>query len=344
MVIAQINGTFGHGDSTGGTTKEMHDWLIRNGHDSVVFARVANNLCENDKKVFFYSKRAEEKIHSILSRLTGLQGYYSKKGTNRIINKLREKKPDVVILRVLHNNSIYLPGLFNFLTSQRIPVVLVLHDCWYYTGHCCYYVQYNCFDWKNGCCKCKHIHDWNPSWIFDTANKCLKDKKNWFGEYDLLGVVGVSDWVTKDAACSILAGSFFINRIYNWIDFNVFFPHDSEEKVRQRHNIGSDKKIVFAVSTEWPINKGLLEIIAANKIENTVVIVAGKIEKNKAMGMICLGSINDPNVLAEYYSAADLFLNPSRYETFGKTTAEALSCGTPVVAYDTSGSRELDSE
>ena len=44
------------------------------------------------------------------------------------------------------------------------------------------------------------------------------------------------------------------------------------------------------------------------------------------------------------YSAADLFVNPSRAETFGLVTAEALSCGTPVVAYDNTGSSEIVSE
>lgn len=39
----------------------------------------------------------------------------------------------------------------------------------------------------------------------------------------------------------------------------------------------------------------------------------------------------DRNELAEIYSAADFFINPSREETMGLVTAEALACGTPAI-------------
>lgn len=42
-----------------------------------------------------------------------------------------------------------------------------------------------------------------------------------------------------------------------------------------------------------------------------------------------------------YHSAADLCLVPSYYESFGLTALEALACGTPVVAADVGGLREI---
>ena len=44
--------------------------------------------------------------------------------------------------------------------------------------------------------------------------------------------------------------------------------------------------------------------------------------------------------LAEIYTAADLFVNPTREEVFGLVNVEALACGTPVLTFRTGGSPE----
>ena len=41
--------------------------------------------------------------------------------------------------------------------------------------------------------------------------------------------------------------------------------------------------------------------------------------------------------LAEYYANADVFVFPSRWETFGIVMIEAMACGTPVAAYPVQG-------
>lgn len=50
--------------------------------------------------------------------------------------------------------------------------------------------------------------------------------------------------------------------------------------------------------------------------------------------------ITDQNLLAQYYSMADVFAICSKHEKFPTTCIEAQCCGTPVVGFDTMGTKE----
>jgi D-inositol-3-phosphate glycosyltransferase len=43
------------------------------------------------------------------------------------------------------------------------------------------------------------------------------------------------------------------------------------------------------------------------------------------------------NTLPYYYSAAEVLVMPSHYESFGMVALEAMACGTPVIASDVGG-------
>ena len=49
----------------------------------------------------------------------------------------------------------------------------------------------------------------------------------------------------------------------------------------------------------------------------------------------------DHNILPEIYGSADLLLLPSRFDTFSCVVLEALSCGVPVIAYNTKGPKDI---
>jgi glycosyltransferase involved in cell wall biosynthesis len=341
--VVQINGSYGNADSTGRTCKEMHMWLKAHGHQSIVYAVVDNEgeCCDSD--VHFFSSKTDRKIHAAASRITGLQGYFSKRITERLVTELDKLQPDVVICRVLHNNSVNFKILCDFFSENNIPVILVLHDCWYFTGHCCYYTTVNCKKWQQGCECCPQIHDWNTSWWFDTAHKCLEDKKSWFSAIPSLGVVGVSDWITGEAEKSILKDAKFIKRVYNWIDLEVFHPLDTSQ-LRIELGIAPEHPIMLGVASGWSNQKGLAEILAlAERHPECAVILIGNMPSDVQLpaNVQCIGTIKNPHQLAQFYSMSDVFLNPTKQETFGKTTAEAICCGTPVVAYDTTACTEL---
>ena len=57
--------------------------------------------------------------------------------------------------------------------------------------------------------------------------------------------------------------------------------------------------------------------------------------------IIAIERTNSKQELAEIYTAADVFVNPTREENFPTVNIEALACGTPVVTFRTGGSAEI---
>lgn len=179
--------------------------------------------------------------------------------------------------------------------------------------------------------------------FFDTSKKCQKDKQTWFSEIKKLGVVGVSDWITQEASHSILKNAKKVCRIYNWIDQDIFKPTDTTP-LRQSLQIAEDQPVLLGVSSSWSNEKGLPEMLmTAQAYPDAQMILIGNTPQDIPWpsNIKRVGTVKDITKLAQYYSMADIFLNPSIQETFGKTTAEALSCGTPVVAYKTTACTEL---
>lgn len=345
MRVVQINGSYGMADSTGRTTAELHEYLLQNGVDSWVFAFKQSGDASECRQVEILGEPFSRPTHALLSRLTGLQGYYSAGPTRRLLRKLDRLRPDVVRLGVLHGNCIHLPLLMKYLAKKKIAVVLVLHDCWFFTGHCCYYTAAGCRRWETGCGHCPTRREWNTSWFFDRSARCLKDKRRWYAALDRLAVVGVSEWITNEARRSILKNAAEIRRIYNWVDTKRFCPRDPAP-LRQKLGLG-EEKMVLGVASVWSEGKGLgMFIRIAQEHPDMVFVLVGRMEEGIPLppNLRAVGLVKDPEALAEYYAAADLFANPSVQETFGKTTAEALASGTPVLVYNTTACPELVGE
>lgn len=341
MRILQINAVY-RNLSTGVNVYEMNRAFRARGHQCVAaFAVGAVNEPAEEYKI---GTIFGQKMHALLSRITGLQGYFSRFSTKKLLRFMDQFQPDVVVLNNLHANYIHLPMLLKYLARKDIPTVAVLHDCWFYTGKCCYYTAEGCEKWKTRCGKCPAKKQYNKSWIFDFSSKMHKDRIKLFGAIPRLGVVAVSDWLCDQAKQSpVFAGAKEITRIYNWIDTDVFAPADCTE-LRKELKL-EDKKILLAVAAVWETRKGLdaLLSIAERLAENEQLIIVGGLKNNTNLSanILHIDRTESREVLVQYYSMADVFLQPSLEETFGKVTAEALSCGTPVVCFDSTANSEL---
>jgi glycosyltransferase involved in cell wall biosynthesis len=171
-------------------------------------------------------------------------------------------------------------------------------------------------------------------WVFKRKQKHWK---NWFPT-----IVTPSKWLAECARESMLFKSLPVQTIPNCLNLDVFTPMDSAS-ARKKFNLPLDKKLIlFGAYSPLDKNKGgdLLEAALKQcRAENVEVVVFGADGNTLIAGLPTrwVGKIREEACLAELYNAADLFVAPSRVDNLPNTVAEAISCGTPVAAFNIGG-------
>ena len=271
------------------------------------------------------------------------EGFNAKRATKKFIKWADNYNPDILWLHNLHGYYINIDLLFEWIkTKPHMQVKWTLHDCWAFTGHCTHFSYIKCGKWKTTCTKCLQTGMYPASICKDNCNKNYVKKKAAFCGVPNMTLITPSNWLTNLVKKSFLH-DYTVEVQYNTIDFSVFKPTDNE--FRKQHNL-LDKKIVLGVATSWNERKGLGDFIELSKRldENYKIVLVGlsvKQVKSIPAKILCLPRTNSVAELAKIYSAADVFVNPSREETFGLTTLEAISCGTPAVVYRDTACEEI---
>lgn len=340
MKILQIN-RLGATLSTGRTTRELHNYLISHGDESFIACPLHEDCQDN----FAFSSMNLLHINTAITCLTGMETANLWYPNQKLLKYIGRVKPDVVHLRILHSCGVDLGILLKYLAKHNIPTVITLHDFWFMTGKCPFYTLLNCDKWKHGCGNCPYHNKTGRKQLFDRSRTMIKQKEKWFCAIPHLAVIGVSDWVANEARQSILGNAEFVKRIYNWIDQDVFCPQNT---TALREKLGlRDKYIILGVSSGWKLHdrKGLDVYLELAKImpENYQIVLVGGGSPNLQLpsNVTLLPRTNSTQELVQMYSMADVYLNLSAEETFGKVSAEAVSCGTPVVAYDSTANKEI---
>ncbi len=337
MRIALVNAVSDFG-STGKLCRDIETYSNQNGNDAVIFCAKA----QDGKNAVGTSSDLEMKLSSFLGRITGMQCVYSYFSTKRLIKELDRFAPDVVHLHNLHGNYVSVPMLLKYLEKTKTPVAVTLHDCWFFTGKCTHFTEAGCGKWKTECRDCPQLKKDIPSWLFDFTNKMHKQKKQGFMGLDKLGVIGVSDWITESAKQSFLGQADEIKAIYNWIDKSIFYPRLD---ARRSYGIKDDDFVVLFISGKW--HKGTSKLASLkriiSKVKNCKIVVIGEIEDECDLGdnAIRFNYVSDRNELAKLYSLADVYVHLSVEDTFGMVIAEAMSCGTPAIVFDSTACPEL---
>lgn len=339
MKVVEIN-SVNHG-STGTIMRNIALKAKESGIDTTIcFQKARSTENESYGKVIRIGNRLDRNIHLRMGKLTGMYGTYSKAITKKFVSELDRIEPDVIHLHNLHKGFINIEVLFNYIKANHIPVIWTLHDCWSFTGQCPHFISVGCDRWKIGCGNCPQYKEY-PALIDRTREMFAYKKANFLG-VERLVLVAPSQWLANLAQESFLK-EYPVKVINNGVDLSKFYPRKSD--IRNKIQAGN-RTIVLGVASIWNKRKGLQDFFdlyqSLPKDKYKIVLIGlsdyqiAKLPK----GILGIKRTNNVNELAEYYSAADVFFNPTKEDNFPTVNIEALACGTPIFTYDTGGSAE----
>lgn len=340
MKVLQINSVCGI-RSTGRICTDLAEVLEQNGHE----CKIAYGRETVPEKYQKYAVRIgsdfDVKLHALQSRIFDNAGFGSRRATEKFIEWVKEYDPDVIHLHNIHGYYINIEILFNYLAKVDKPIIWTLHDCWAYTGHCAYYSYVKCDKWKAGCYNCPQKKRYPSSLLLDASKKNWQKKKALFTSVKNMTLVTPSKWLANEVKQSFLS-KYPVKVIPNGIDLNVFKPTPSN--FREKNGLVG-KKIILGVASIWDKRKGLDDFIKLSKIldDNYKIVLVGLSENqvnNLPKNILVISRTNNVLELAEIYTAADVFFNPTYEDNYPTVNLEAQACGTPVITYRTGGSVE----
>ena len=339
MKIVQINSIFT--GSTGKIMLNIAETVRKNGGEAYTFSenRKKTGIPENHRVFGFF---VENLIHRGCAVITGISGVGSVIGTKQLLREIEKISPDVLHLHNLHGWYINIPMLFDFIRRKELKTIWTLHDCWGFTAQCSHFTMEKCDKWKTGCYECPRYKLYPYTWV-DRTPQMWNLKRKWFAGIEDLTIVTPSVWLADLVKQSFL-GEYPVKVLKNGVNLDIFKPTESD--FREKNGL-SDKKIVLGVAPDWTFRKGLDVFIelAGRLDENTYQIVLvgtnSTVDKQLPANIISVHRTQNQRELAAIYSAADVFVNPTREENFPTVNVEAIVCGTPVVTFDTGGSKEM---
>jgi glycosyltransferase involved in cell wall biosynthesis len=257
-------------------------------------------------------------------------------------------KPDIIHLHNLHPDYFDLREISRF--SSQFPVVITLHDAWLLSGHCAH--SLDCMRWKTGCGKCPYLGVY-PAVKRDATHHNWERKKKIY-EKSRIYIAAPSRWIANLAEQSILNSAIKEMRvIHNGVDQSTF-NRQGRKEAREKQSIPDDAFVLAFVSPPKESNpykdfdtiwKAIREISVYRFDRPVYFLILGtpqssSFQEERYSDQIYIRKIpylSESTALANYFKAADIYLQASRADTFPTVVLEALSCGTPVIATSVGG-------
>jgi glycosyltransferase involved in cell wall biosynthesis len=344
-------------DVTGGAARSayrIHSGLRRLGYDSQMFVARRQS---HDQAVTVLVRpkdrlsRLEIKLrrHSIKRQL----GRYLVKDSDlyEIFTHDRSKYASDVVSQLPDCDVINLHWIADFVdyptffaATTNKPMVWTLHDMNPFTGGCHY--DNNCGKWKERCGACPQLVSCEDG---DLSREIWERKKEIFKniDKDRLQIVTPSSWMAAEVKRSPILGKFPVTTIPYGLDLDCFAPRDSQF-ARNVLGVFREANAVLCLAdslTKTRKGFGLLSdaLLALKDVPNLFVISvgSGRFSFEANIPHLSLDFVENERFLSLIYSAADVFVVPSRQDNLPNTGLESLACGTPVVGFDVGGIPEL---
>lgn len=207
------------------------------------------------------------------------------------------------------------------LISKEKKIIWTLHDDWFCAGND---IDNSLFPYK--------------------TRRSYEKRKSIFERTDI-HVVAVSDWMYQKALRSDMFPVDHIHLIRNGIDTNIFYPRDKQES-RKKLGIPKDIIMVVSIAGAWRKSKAkwiqYVEHLAQEMGYDEWVQFFSLGNKSKwIQNNIHEIEFISSEMMALYFSSADIFLYPTRADSFGLVIAESIACGCPVITFDVWSTSEL---
>jgi glycosyltransferase involved in cell wall biosynthesis len=223
-----------------------------------------------------------------------------------------------------------------------VPTVWTLHDSWAFTGAEHHPEDADDRRYASGYTRSSR-RPGNSRYDLDAA-VFYRKLRHW---RQMFWLAAPSRFMADLASRSTLAAAWPCRVIPNPLDTDVFrlAGDASRSALRSSWNIPQGAPVIlFGASPGSDRNKGTdllaaaLSAVAA-RIPGAHAVVFGADAPPMPFPLPThwAGRVDSPEDLAAVYSAADVMVVPSRMESFSQTASEAQACGTPVVAFATSG-------
>jgi glycosyltransferase involved in cell wall biosynthesis len=268
--------------------------------------------------------------------------------SNNILNNNAVAEADIIYIHWVLNGFLSIKN-FQQLVQLNKPVIFFMHDMWGITGGCHY--SFDCENYKTGCNNCQMFPDRQRHHLLPAKN--YRKKMKLYDGANNFYFVSPSRWLYNTARQSLLTKNKPLFYIPNVLDAKVFKPYN-KTVARQLLNLNENEIIIAfgAVSVTSPY-KGWPYLVEALKLlkqqdtsDNISVLIFGSGYSKTVDDAIpfkkkFMGYLSDEYSTALVYNAADVFIAPSLAEAFGFVIMESLSCGTPVVGFNTGGIRDM---
>jgi len=253
------------------------------------------------------------------------------------------QEADILHLHWVNKGLLSMRGLQGLIDSGK-PIVWTCHDLWPFTGGC--YHPSDCQGLESDCQICPLLKPGS-----DLAKRRLAHKHRLWAGQKQLQFVAPSGWLAGKAARSAAAQDLVqeIQVIPNGIDALCFAPGEAAAE-RRRWNLDPEATVLlFSSANLANPYKGFPEFV---QLFNSLVEVGHKVQAllvglNRVgdLGLmgpyVEAGFLSEADDLVSVYRAADLYVTPTRNDNLPTTVMEALSCGTPVLAFGVGGIPEM---